>query len=123
MDKKKILVVDDEMELVNALEIRLRNEGFEVKTAEDGEDGLKMAREEKPDLLILDLMLPKLDGYKVCRLLKFDQRYKDIPVIMLTARAEEQARSLGMEMGADAYITKPFEWDELLEKISGFLPR
>ncbi len=123
MDKKKILVVDDEIELVKVLEIRLRKEGFEVVTAADGEDALKKARKEKPDLLILDLMLPKIDGYKVCRLLKFDQKYKNIPIIMLTARVEEHDRNLGMEMGADEYITKPFEWDKLLEKILGFLPK
>ncbi len=122
MHKRLILVVDDEADLVEGLEIRLRKEGFEVITAGDGENGLKIAREQKPDLLILDLMLPRLDGYKVCRLLKFDRRFKDIPVLMLTARVEETDKKLGMEVGADAYITKPFEWDELLKKIWSFLP-
>ena len=123
MDKKKILVVEDEADLVKAIELRLTKEGFDVITSLDGEDALKKARTENPDLLILDLMLPKIDGYKVCRLLKFDQKYKDVPVIMLTARVEERDRNLGMEMGADEYITKPFEWDNLLGKILNFLPR
>ena len=123
MEKKKILVVDDEVELVKAIEIRLLKEGFEVITATDGEEALKKARKEKPDLLILDLMLPKMDGYKVCRLLKFDQKHRNTPVIMLTARAEERDRNLGMEMGADEYMTKPFEWDGLLQKVLNFLQK
>lgn len=123
MDKKKILLVEDEVDLVKAIELRLTKEGFNVITSLDGEDALKKARTEKPDLLILDLMLPKIDGYKVCRLLKFDQEYKNMPVIMLTARVEERDRNLGMEMGADEYITKPFQWDDLLAKILNFLPR
>ena len=123
MAKKKILVVEDEVDLVKAIELRLTKEGFDVITSLDGEDALKKARTENPDLLILDLMLPKIDGYKVCRLLKFDQKYKNVPVIMLTARVEERDRNLGMEMGADEYITKPFEWDHLLAKILNFLPR
>ncbi len=123
MAKKKILVVEDEVDLVKAIELRLTKEGFDVITSLDGEDALKKARKENPDLLILDLMLPKIDGYKVCRLLKFDQKYKNVPVIMLTARVEERDRNLGMEMGADEYITKPFEWDDLLAKILSFLPR
>ncbi len=123
MAKKKILLVDDEADLVKAIELRLTKEGFDVITSLDGEDALKKARTQKPDLLILDLMLPKIDGYKVCRLLKFDQKYKNVPVIMLTARVEERDRNLGMEMGADEYITKPFEWDDLLAKILNFLPR
>jgi len=121
--KKKILVVEDEVDLVKAIELRLTKEGFDVITSLDCEDALKKARTENPDLLILDLMLPKIDGYKVCRLLKFDQKYKNVPVIMLTARVEERDRNLGMEMGADEYITKPFEWDDLLAKILNFLPR
>ncbi len=123
MAKKKILVVEDEADLVKAIELRLTKEGFDVITSPDGEDALKKARTEKPDLLILDLMLPKIDGYKVCRLLKFDQKYKNVPVIMLTARVGERDRNLGMEMGADEYITKPFDWGDLLTKILNFLPR
>jgi len=119
---KKILVVDDEVELAKAMTIRLTTAGYEVSVAHDGEEALKKARLEKPDLIILDLMLPKIDGYKVCRLLKFDQKYREIPIIMVTARVEEEDKRLGMETGADEYITKPFDWSDLLEKITKFIP-
>jgi DNA-binding response OmpR family regulator len=82
---------------------------------------LSQARKEKPDLIILDLMLPKLDGYKVCRLLKFDERYKHIPILMLTAKTQEKDKILGKETGADEYITKPFEMDYLMEKVKSYL--
>ena len=121
MADKKILVVDDEPELVKALDVRLKQEGFDVLTALDGEEGLNKARQEKPDLIILDVMLPKLDGYKVSRLLKFDKDYKHIPVIMLTAKIEEEDKALGEETGADEYVTKPFEWEELLKKVKEYL--
>lgn len=119
---KKILVVDDEVELTKAMTIRLTAIGYEVSIAHDGEEALKKARQEKPDLIILDLMLPKIDGYKVCRLLKFDQKYREIPIIMVTARVEEDDKRLGMETGADEYFTKPFDWSDLLEKITKFIP-
>ena len=119
---KKILVIDDEVELTKAMTIRLNTAGYEVSIAHDGEGALKKARLEKPDLIILDLMLPKIDGYKVCRLLKFDQKYREIPIIMVTARVEEEDKRLGMETGADEYITKPFDWSDLLEKITKFIP-
>ncbi len=114
---QKILIVEDEQDMLELYRIRLEKEGFEVLAAGDGEEGLKLAREEKPGLILLDLMLPKLDGFKVCRMLKFDNRYKHIPVIMLTARVEDKDRKLGISVGADAYMTKPFDWEELNEKI------
>ncbi len=117
----RILLVEDEEDIVELFKIRFSNEGFELLTAGDGEEGLRLAREEKPDLVILDLMLPKIDGFRVCRMLKFDNRFKCIPVIMLTARAEERDRELGSSVGADAYMTKPFEWEELLKKIKGLI--
>lgn len=120
---KKILVVDDEKELTKAMTIRLTAADYEVSVAHDGEEALKKARQEKPDLIILDLMLPKIDGYKVCRLLKFDQKYREIPIIMVTARVEEEDKRLGMETGADEYMTKPFDWADLLEKIIKFIPQ
>jgi len=120
---KKILVVDDEVELAKAMTIRLTTTGYEVSVAHDGEEALKKARQEKPDLIILDLMLPKIDGYKVCRLLKFDQKYREIPIIMVTARVEEEDKRLGMETGADEYVTKPFDWSDLLEKITKLILR
>lgn len=116
-DKKRILVVDDEMDLVETLTYRLKANNYEVITASDGQEGLDRARREKPDLIILDLMLPKLDGYKVCRMLKFDEKYKHIPIIMFSARVQESDKKTGMEVGADGYITKPFEASMLLEKI------
>ena len=84
MPKKRILVVDDEVELVKAIQIRLEQADYEVIVAYDGQEALEKARKEKPDLIVLDLMLPKIDGYKVCRMLKFDDKYKQIPIIMLT---------------------------------------
>lgn len=121
MDKKKILVVDDEKDLVEAVKFRLEANNYEVIQAYDGQEALVQARKLKPDLIILDLMLPKIDGYKVCRMLKFDERYKKIPIIMFTARAQESDKKLGEEVGADAYITKPFEPEVLLSKIKELL--
>ena len=117
MSPKKILVVDDEVDLVETVRFPLEMEGFDVLVSYNGEDALNQARKEKPDLIILDLMLPKLDGYKVCRLLKFDERYKHIPILMLTAKTQEKDKILGKETGADEYITKPFEMDYLMEKV------
>ena len=121
MDKKKILIVDDEKDLVETIIFQLEGSGYEAIAAYDGQEGLDKARKDKPDLIILDLMLPKLDGYKVCRMLKFDEKYKDIPIIMFTARAQEQDKKLGLEVGANAYITKPFELEVLLAKIKELL--
>ncbi|MFH1269839.1 MAG: response regulator [Candidatus Omnitrophota bacterium] len=118
MPKKKILIVDDEKVLVETVTLRLEASGYEVIFAYDGFEGLEKAKKEKPDLIILDLMLPRMDGYKVCGLLKVDTRYKKIPIIMFTARAQESDKKMGKEVGADAYITKPFEPRELLEKIN-----
>lgn len=115
--QKRILIVDDEEDILNVLKFRLEANNYEVLTASDGHEGLNKARTERPDLLILDLMLPKLDGYKVCRMLKFDESYKAIPIIMFTAKAQQKDEELGKEMGADAYIAKPFEPEILLEKI------
>lgn len=117
MDKKRILVVDDERDLLEMVTLRLKAQGYEVITACDGEQGLDKARREKPDLIILDLMLPKIDGYKVCRMLKFDEKYKKIPIIMFTARAQDKDEKLGFEVGADAYLNKPFDPDFFLAKI------
>lgn len=121
MDKRRILVVDDEIELVDMLTIRLEANNYEVVAVYDGQEGLDKARTLKPDLIILDLMLPKLDGYKVCGMLKFDEKYKQIPIILFTARAQESDVKLGQEVGADAYLTKPFEPHILLGKIAELL--
>ena len=121
MKLKKILVVDDEVDLVETVRFPLEMEGYDVLVSYNGEDALNQARKENPDLIILDLMLPKLDGYKVCRLLKFDERYKHIPILMLTAKTQEKDKTLGMETGANEYITKPFEMDYLMEKVKAYL--
>jgi len=118
---KKILLVDDEKDLVETLAFRLEASNYEVVKAHDGQDGLDKARSVHPDLIILDLMLPKMDGYKVCRMLKFDEKFKKIPIIIFTARAQESDKKMGAEVGADAYITKPFEPKELLGKIKELL--
>jgi two-component system, OmpR family, alkaline phosphatase synthesis response regulator PhoP len=121
MEPKKILIVDDETDLVETLRFPLEMEGYTVLVSYNGEDGLHQARKEKPHLILLDLMLPKLDGYKVCRLLKFDERYKHIPILMLTAKTQERDKTLGMETGANEYITKPFEMNDLIEKVKSYL--
>ena len=118
---RKILIVDDEPDMVEMLKIRLEAAGYSTMTAQDGQEALRLAREEGPDLIILDLMLPKLDGYKVCRLLKFDKKYKHIPIIMFTARAQDSDIKLGKDVGADAYMTKPFDAQALMVKVSQLL--
>jgi DNA-binding response OmpR family regulator len=121
MSKKRILVVDDEVDLVETVRFSLELDGWDVLVAYNGEEGLNQARKENPDLILLDLMLPKLDGYKVCRLLKFDERYKHIPILMLTAKTQEKDKIIGKETGADEYITKPFDMDELIKKVKNYL--
>jgi DNA-binding response OmpR family regulator len=121
MDKKRILLAEDEKDMVYAVTLQLEASGYEVLSASDGQEALAKARKEKPDLMILDLMLPKMDGYKVCGLLKADTRYNKIPIIMFTARAQEADIQMGKEVGANAYLTKPFEPKVLLGKIQELL--
>jgi DNA-binding response OmpR family regulator len=121
MNPKKILIVDDEVDLVKTIKFSLEAEGYKVLASYNGEDALNQARKENPDLIVLDIMLPKLDGYKVCRLLKFDEQYKNIPILMLTAKTQGKDKLLGKETGADEYITKPFDIEELMEKIKSYL--
>ena len=113
----RILLVDDEPQLVYLVASRLKASGYEVLTAGDGQTALEMAKKERPDLVVLDLMLPRMDGFKVCGLLKKDSRYASIPIILFSAKAQESDREMGMEAGADAYITKPFDPELLLGKI------
>ena len=120
--KKKLLVVDDEKEFADLLKKRLEINGYEVVTAHDGQEGLEKVKAEKPDLIILDLMLPKIDGYKVCGLLKRDNRFRHIPIILFTARAQEADIKLGQEVGAEAYLTKPYVSETLLAEIRRLLP-
>ena len=118
---KKILIVDDEADIIEILQFVLESNGYECITAFDGEEGLKLAREANPDLIILDVMMPKINGYKICRLLKYDEKYKDIPIFMVTARSQEEDKIIGEETGADEYITKPFQIENVIEKVKSYL--
>ena len=120
-DKQRILLVDDEPSIVKMVGKRLEVEGFEVVIAMDGEEGLNKARTEHPDLIVLDLMLPKLNGYEICTLLKQDPRYQKIPVVLFTAKAQEKDEKIGMECGANAYVRKPFRAQELLDTIRSLI--
>ena len=118
---KKILIVDDEADIIEILQFVLEAEGFECITAFDGEEGLKLAREIHPDLIILDVMMPKINGYKISRLLKYDNKYKDIPILMITARSQDEDKVIGEETGADEYITKPFDIMNVVDLINKYL--
>ena len=121
--KGTVLIIDDEKDLVDMIKLRLEAAGYKIIIAYDGQEGLNKARKEKPNLIILDLMLPRIDGYKVCRMLKFDEKYKKIPIIMFTARAQESDMKMGEEVGADGYITKPFDPKVLLSKVEELLKK
>jgi two-component system phosphate regulon response regulator PhoB len=122
--KQTVLIVDDEPDLVDVLEFNLQNEGFDTRRAFNGRDGLFLASQApKPALLILDLMLPDFSGTELCRRLRSNERTRDIPVLMLTARAEEYDRVVGFEVGADDYVTKPFSIRELLLRVRAILRR
>jgi two-component system alkaline phosphatase synthesis response regulator PhoP len=117
----RILVVDDEPEIVRGLEHNLRFEGYETVAASDGQEAITLAAREAPDLILLDIMMPKLSGWDVCRTLR--GKGIDVPIIMLTARGEEVDRVLGLELGADDYVTKPFSLRELLARVRAVLRR
>ena len=120
-DKHRILLVDDEPSIVKMVGKRLEVEGFEVVIAMDGQEGLNKAQTVRPDLIVLDLMLPKLNGYEVCTMLKQDPRYQKIPIVLFTAKAQEKDEKIGMECGANAYVRKPFRAQELLDKIRSLI--
>jgi len=120
-DTKRILIVDDTEDIIKLVKMYLEYHHYEVITAYDGQEGLEKAKTNMPDLIILDLMLPKINGYKVCGLLKKDARYAKTPVILFTARAQGKDKQLGQQVGADAYITKPLEPEVLLAKINELL--
>ncbi|NJK91092.1 MAG: response regulator [Blastochloris sp.] len=119
----KILIIDDEPDVLDLLSMNLKNAGFKVITADNGETGLSKARSEIPALIVLDLMLPKVSGIEVCKLLKRESATSGIPIIMLTAKSEEVDRIVGLELGADDYVTKPFSPRELLLRIQSVLRR
>ena len=118
---KKILIVDDEQDIVESLKFVLETYDYTCYCAYNGEDGLKLAREIIPDLIILDVMMPRINGYKISRLLKFDSKYKNIPILMITARSQEEDKLIGEETGADEYITKPFELDDVVKAVQKYL--
>ena len=121
MGKKKILLVDDEQHHVMTVKSRLEKEGYAVIVATDGMEAIKKAQTEHPDLVILDLILPKLNGYEVCTKLRLDPRSKAIPIIMFTVKATDLEKEVGMAAGANAYVRKPFDPDELLGTVRSLL--
>ncbi len=123
MDSKKILVVDDEPDIVELVSYNLKKEGFHVSSATDGEEALAKIRKGRFDFLILDLMLPGLQGVELCRILRNDPKTKNLPIIMLTAKGEEVDRIIGLEIGADDYMTKPFSPRELVARVKAVLRR
>ncbi len=120
---KKILAVDDDAMVLAVIKKRLEFAGYEVITAMEGLEGLKKARTENPDLIVLDLILPNLNGYQICAMLKRDSTYRNIPIVMLTSRSQQADINEGMKAGADAYITKPYEPDEFIAKIQTLLAK
>ncbi|WP_169569719.1 phosphate regulon transcriptional regulator PhoB [Sneathiella limimaris] len=118
-----VLIVEDEPSMVELLRYNLESEGFEVTSASDGEEAILSIEEQKPDLVLLDWMLPKLSGIEICRRLRRDQEFRNLPIIMITARAEETDRIRGLDVGADDYVSKPFSPAELLARIRAVLRR
>src|SRR3989339_1529892 len=120
---QEILIIDDEKDIVSAIEYNLVKDGFKVSKAFDGHNGLKLAKDKIPQLILLDLMLPGIPGLEVCKILKSDPKTKEIPIIMLTAKVSETDKVVGLELGADDYITKPFSMRELLARVKVVLKR
>jgi two-component system, OmpR family, alkaline phosphatase synthesis response regulator PhoP len=123
VERKRILVVDDEIYIVHILEFTLTMEGYEVLTAADGEEALRRLEQDRPDLVVLDIMMPKVDGYEVLRRIRADEEFRQLPVILLSAKGRPIDRQTGLEIGADDYIVKPFSPRRLLEKIQDLLER
>ncbi len=121
MPMGKILVVDDEVYILHILEFSLTAEGFEVITANNGELAIEKAKQEKPDLIVLDIMMPVLDGYETCRRLKRESETKNIPVVLLTAKGRDIDKRLGFEVGAIDYVIKPFSPNRLIDRIQEIL--
>jgi two-component system alkaline phosphatase synthesis response regulator PhoP len=121
VDRKRVLVVDDEVYILQILEFSLEMEGFEVATAQNGEEAIAQALENPPDLVVLDIMMPRMDGYEACRRLKTDPRTQNTPVILLSAKGRSIDQEIGFEAGAEEYITKPFSPRKLVERIKALL--
>lgn len=118
---RSVLVVDDEPNIVLSIKFLMKQQGYEVRTASNGEEALQALNEKVPDLILLDVMMPKPDGYEVCQRIRATAKWKAIPVIMLTAKGREVEREKGFAMGADDYITKPFATQELVAKVQAIL--
>ncbi len=118
---RTLLLVDDDEELLLAFKLRFESVGFRVLTAQDGLEALQKSRQEHPDLVILDLMLPKLGGYEICRLLKFDPKFRHIPILLFSARSRREDQEMGRQVGADAYLTKPCSGQVLIAKVEEML--
>lgn len=121
--KKKILVIEDEEAIIELLEYTLQREGFQVASVTNGEEGLRRIRQQPPDLLILDLMLPGIQGLELCRILRGEAATRDLPIVMVTARVEESDKVVGLELGADDYVIKPFSPRELVARVRAVLRR
>lgn len=121
--RKKILLVEDEKDFIAAVGVLLESEGYEVLLAADGMEGLRKAKANPVDLIILDIMMPKMDGYKVCRMLKFDKKHKETPILILTAKAQEADKLMGEQCGADAYLLKSQSPDVLVSKVKELIKK
>ncbi len=119
--KKEILIVDDDPLVVKLLQAPLQKAGYNVRVADQGLKALDMVKKDPPDLILLDILMPMLDGFKVTRLLKFDKRFKDIPIIVLTSRATEDERKMGEQVGADEILYKPFRLPQVLKVVRKYL--
>jgi DNA-binding response OmpR family regulator len=117
----RILIVDDEPNIVLALEILMKREGYEIRTVGDGERAVEVAEAFRPDLILLDVMMPRMDGFEVCQRIRADASLKDISIVMLTAKGREVEREKGLALGADLYITKPFSTREVVRKVKEML--
>ena len=120
---KEILIVDDEPDVVVPIQFLMEQQGYRVMTAERGEDALDLIYHYKPDLVILDIMLPGIDGYEVCEIIRLDLNYRDVKIMFLTAKGREVDIAKGLTLGADAYLTKPFSNDELVAKVKELLEK
>jgi two-component system, OmpR family, alkaline phosphatase synthesis response regulator PhoP len=123
MTKGKVLVVDDEEYIQHILNFSFGAEGYDVVTASDGAEGLSKAKDEKPDVIVMDIMMPRMDGYEACKKIKADPATRNIPVILLTAKGRDADRKLGSDAGADDYVVKPFSPGRLVERVEGIIKK
>ena len=120
-NKFKVLIIEDELNICNFVKTILETNGYQAIFAQNAESGKIMFLSHRPDLMILDVMMPKINGYKISRLLKYDNKYKDIPILMVTARSQEEDKLIGEETGVNEYITKPFDLNDVVNKVKQYL--